>query len=313
MINLFIDSNIWLAFYRLSDEKVDTLNQLYEHVENGDIKLFMNDQVKNEIIRNRDSVINDTIKSFKDFKFNLQAPVFMKDSDLFSELKHNLKNASNLHKSILDDIISSIDDKNLNIDLIIKKFFDKGKMSVMEDDYFKKAKKRKSLGNPPGKENQNTCGDELNWEFLLSEVPDGKDLYFVTRDRDYASPRGSEKIHPFLEREWEEKKNSKIFFYTGLSSFFREKTPEIILENDEKTDFLIAELAYSCNFSQTHRIISEFPKNKSFNVDQIDRLRKAYQDNNQINWIGEDEDVKDFFRPILERHSSHENTDSKNE
>jgi hypothetical protein len=45
---------------------------------------------------------------------------------------------------------------------------------------------RMSLNNPPGK--KGSLGDRLNWEQLLSRMPNQADLHIVSKDGDFASP-----------------------------------------------------------------------------------------------------------------------------
>ena len=66
---------------------------------------------------------------------------------------------------------------------------------------------RSRLGNPPGK--NESVGDAVNWETLLSTVADGTALYLVSEDKDYRSPLSENVFNEFLLDEWQTKKKSQ--------------------------------------------------------------------------------------------------------
>ena len=56
MINLFLDSNIWLLLYSFSKDDISQFSKLKDLLAK-DVKIYIPEQVKNEIFRRRDSVI----------------------------------------------------------------------------------------------------------------------------------------------------------------------------------------------------------------------------------------------------------------
>lgn len=55
MINIFIDTNIYLSFYRLSSEDLDRLEELTVLIKDtSDVTLYTTSQLCDEFNRNRD-------------------------------------------------------------------------------------------------------------------------------------------------------------------------------------------------------------------------------------------------------------------
>jgi hypothetical protein len=54
------------------------------------------------------------------------------------------------------------------------------------DDELLRARKRKELGNPPGK-TADPLGDQLSWEQILTQCRDKRRLWIITNDKDYAT------------------------------------------------------------------------------------------------------------------------------
>jgi predicted nucleic acid-binding protein len=79
MINLFIDTNVFLSFYHLTSEDLEELKKLTPLIDNEEIKLFLPDQVRDEFFRNRGAKIADAMKKLKEAKFTLSFPLFAKD------------------------------------------------------------------------------------------------------------------------------------------------------------------------------------------------------------------------------------------
>jgi hypothetical protein len=57
MKHVFIDTNIFLFFFHVSKVDLDELEKLRVLIRPGEIKLWIPDQVRNEISRNRDSIV----------------------------------------------------------------------------------------------------------------------------------------------------------------------------------------------------------------------------------------------------------------
>jgi hypothetical protein len=100
-----------------------------------------------------------------------------------------------------------------------------------------KAITRHKLGNPPGK--GDSYGDSVIWESLLGEIPEGEDLDFVGADNHFKSKLDKNDFSPYLKKEWEEKKKSKIIIYEHLGEYTKDKIPEIktsdnIIEEETK-------------------------------------------------------------------------------
>ncbi len=71
-----------------------------------------------------------------------------------------------------------------------------------------------------------------------------------------------------------------------------------LLEYGER-DNLIEELRISPNFASTHQTISKLSQYQDFSKPQIQRIREAFIENNQVYWIATDADVKNFCLPII--------------
>jgi predicted nucleic acid-binding protein len=65
MINLFIDTNVFLSFYHLTNEDLEELKKLAALIDKNEIVLFLPDQVKKEFTRNRAGKISDAMRNYK--------------------------------------------------------------------------------------------------------------------------------------------------------------------------------------------------------------------------------------------------------
>ncbi len=294
MKNLFIDTNIWLSLYHFTSDDLGQFNKLKDYI-GSDIKLFIPQQVKDEIRRNRETKLKDALNSFE--INSIQYPVFCKEYEEYKSFNNDFKNLIRRHKDWKKKINEDIIKEKLPADIIIKEFLElNGTISC--EKYIDAAYNRYRIGNPPGKNNK--YGDAINWECLLAEVPEGEDLYFISADGDYMSQM-SDEFNPFLRKEWKERKASDIIFYKNLVAFLNNHVKDIHLKVEHEKQELIKKLSESGSFITTHGIIAMLNKHTDWTNAQIEELCAIAENNNQVRWILSDEDILDFYSNLLKK------------
>ena len=226
-MNLFLDSNVWLALYDSPHRDLEELEKLVRVVEKGRVTLFLPEQVFNEVRRNRDKKIANDIEELQaEILIEEVPPVFfnLPEYKSFAQTRRNYERA---RERLIARLVDDFEHGRLPADHLIDRLFAAGRRIAITAEILLHARDRYDLGNPPGKEA--SYGDAVNWECLLAEVPPGEDLHLVTRDRDFASRIDRSRLSPFLKEEWGEKKGGQIFFYTRLSAFCRDHLPEVRL------------------------------------------------------------------------------------
>ena len=181
-MQLFIDTNILLSFYSLNQEDLSELNKLIDAIKRQQITLLLTDQIIDEFNRNREQRIDGAIKSLRNQTFNPQFPQLCEDYPEVDTLRESLKHYEQAHATLINKILTDIKSKTLKADRIIQSLFSLGKKLTGNSTILDRARLRMAVGNPPGK--NNSLGDAINWECLLDETPAGKDLFFITGDKD---------------------------------------------------------------------------------------------------------------------------------
>lgn len=296
MKNVFIDSNIWLSLYHFSNDDLEQFGKLQELLGQG-VTLFLPQQVIEEVGRNRENKIKDALNKFEFPK--IQFPAFCKGYKNYENFRQSFVALQDQYKTWLQLIKDDIEKQTLVADKAIRNFFQNEKTTILEvnNELIEKAVNRYHIGNPPGKGNK--YGDAINWECLLKFVPDKEDLYFISADQDYLSVLNTDKMNAYLVKEWENKKQAKIFFYKNLISFLNENISEIKLQQETEKEELIKGLQNSPNFTTTHSIIKELSYYTDWENDQIIELCTAAVNNTQVFWILYDEDVYNFYKNLL--------------
>ena len=302
IILLSIDSNIFLSFYDFSNYDLEQLVKLVELIETGKIKLFLTQQIVNEIKRTRDGIVFRAYKKFVDSKIAFDMPIICQSYPEYKEIKSYQKKLEKVKADLSKKLWQDINSKKLKAEEMINKLI---KLSCIldSDQVLNEAEKRYLLGNPPGRK-KNTYGDEINWETFLKFIPTDNHFIFISDDEDFKNPLNENELNSFLIQEWEKEKRTKIIFYRSLTSFFKEYEIDIELRWEEEKDKLIKELMMSPNFSTTHEIINKLSKFINFSNKQVKDIGLAALANNQISWIAQDVDVKDFYESnVLSRTS----------
>ncbi|EGP5118038.1 PIN domain-containing protein [Enterococcus faecium] len=297
VMNVYIDSNIWLGLYHFWQDDLKEFEKLKNSTE---INLFLPQQTRDEVDRNRLAKINDARKKFEDGTIvntnslpNLYKE-FTEKTDKFNELSKEFNRFFNDWKK---DVSAAVQNRELRADVIINELFDKS-INYETEKFYEKAVYRMNIGNPPGK--NKSYGDAINWESLLDIIPEGENLYLITDDIDYYDDKKTETVNSFLSEEWKAKKSSDLYMFNSLSSFFGKHLTHIQLIEEERKDLLVSSLRNSLSFNETHSLVNDLKiYQNSFSDHQVEKLVEAAVLNSQISWILEDEDVNAFYRELL--------------
>lgn len=296
-MNIFIDTNVLLDFYRLSGGDLDELRRVAKLSENGKITLLLSEYLKDEFYRNREGVISHAINQFRKSRTELHLPNLVRvypDSEELKKVKDEFeKHMKSLTESLLEDIRKS----SLKADSVISEVFNSTESTDVSPEIIQRGITRSTLSQPPGK--KDSCGDSIHWEWLLEIVPDGQDLTIISGDGDFESNLQEGSISSYLQDEWNNKKGTHCTLYKSLSAFFNEYFPDIRLADEVDKECSIEKLDKSPNFATTHNAIKKLASHDDFSRDEILRLVSAYISNEQIHWILGDEDVHSFAMKLV--------------
>jgi hypothetical protein len=275
-LNLFIDTNVLLGFYRYSKDDLAKLNQLEDLiVKTKDIKLIVTSQQVDEFYRNRDKVIADVVK---ELSTSISIPQLFSGHSDYKLIRKQAEMIKTEVERVKNETLEDARKGNLKADAIISRLFKDA--TVVSAEIMRKAKSRAEVGNPPGK--AGSLGDAINWELLLSVVPADEDLHIVSRDGDYASALDKGQLNSFLEKEWDKSRLGSLHLYETLNSLFKTNFPHIKLMDEYIKDDLIRQLSQSGSFDGSRAIIEKLLKVGNFSEKQIAALYKAATTNDQV-------------------------------
>lgn len=296
-MNIFIDTNVLLDFYRLSGGDLDELRRVAKLSENGKITLLLSEYLKDEFYRNREGVISIAINQFSKSRTELYLPNLVRVYPDSEELKKVTDEFKKHMKSLTESLLEDIRKSSLKADSVISEVFNSTESTDVSSEIIQRGITRSTLSQPPGK--KDSCGDSIHWEWLLEIVPDGQDLTIISGDGDFESNLQKGSISSYLQDEWNKKKGSHCTLYKSLSAFFNKFFPDIWLADEVDKECSIEKLDKSQNFLTTHNAIKKLASHDDFSRDEILRLVSAYISNKQIHWILGDEDVYSFAMKLV--------------
>ncbi|MBO5442275.1 MAG: DUF4935 domain-containing protein [Alphaproteobacteria bacterium] len=300
MLNVFIDTNIFLDFYSLSEKDIEELHKLIKLINDEEIQLILSQNVLDEFYKNRIKKIYATTSNLE--KSNqIPLPTLLKQYKTECEEFRNAQSELKKRYTILKNkLVEDVKLEQLSADRIIKEIFKISKVVPVDWKISRIAQQRFLRRLPPRKnDNNDSMGDAINWETLKCSINENEDLHIISGDGDFwDSIEGQNDIAKyFLAKEWKDEKNGTLYIYAGIKDFFDKKfaSYNFIVDN-EKTQY-IEYLIKSGSFERTHGAISLLSKYNplDFTLHEVSLILKAYRDNDQISWICQDGDVKDFF------------------
>ncbi|MEC6001653.1 PIN domain-containing protein [Acinetobacter pittii] len=300
MHHIFIDTNIFLDFYRESHQEnaPQKLNEILQKIQNSpnNYKIYLTDNLKDEFYRNRAKVLKDEYDSLNN-KLKLTGlgiPTVIRTLELYTPFQESLNNLERAKQAMLNDFLEKSKNKGFEQDRFMEAFFNLNEIYKFNQDEKVKARDRYDFGYPPGK--NKTYGDALNWLHLLDAVPENQSLYLVTRDNDFKNPLDPKELHPFLKQEWQDLQKGELYLIDSLNILFH--TLDETDQEIEKSYIseLIDALVLSGSFQNTHNIVAELTEYiDKFDVEQLTKIYRGFYSNPQFNWISTDTDIKVFL------------------
>jgi len=295
--HVYADANIFLDFYRFSDDDLEQLEKLAGHIDGDQITLYLPDLTAEEYFRNRDKVILEQLAQLSSAKLQIGIPVFIRDGEAAKEFLEALKVANDKKKQLISKAQHNAAQRDFRADKLISEIFSKASRIETTEQLIERARLRLQLGNPPGK--ANALGDRVNWEALLAAVPNDVDLYLITRDGDYISQFDTSSPNMFLIQEWRKTKDGNVNLFSGIRTFAKIIDETIEFKNDPQKTEAISELAESFNFASTHAVIAKLNQwQGNFLDEEKQQLLQIAMSNSQVGGIMSDNDVHEFYTQL---------------
>ncbi|AFQ44902.1 PIN domain-containing protein [Desulfosporosinus meridiei] len=203
MAKIFIDTNIYLDFYRSNNDKLKLFEDLIEYYG----YLIFPTQVYDEFRRNRITEINNVISNIKKFKINYSTSI-IRCMESFEEFEIARRKFYQEVDKIIQSLEGMVADSTKDpVAQSVKTIYDAQAVQKVEydDNIIQKADRRHLLGNPPGT-NKTTICDELIWEALLAHI--NEDIVIVSRDSTYRNS------FDYLNEEYKNVKGGKCIHLT---------------------------------------------------------------------------------------------------
>ena len=188
---LFIDTNIFLDFYRVRN---DAGISLLSRIDKLHASIITTCQVEMEFKKNRQRVINESVAGLKAPEITLATPAFLSGAKTVTKLKARIKDVQKRVKRLQERTLATLQNPKTH-DLIYQAtqrlFTDPATLNLRRDSkeypqVWRKALRRFLEGRPPRKAGDTSAGDAINWEWIVLCIERAeRDVIVVSRDADY--------------------------------------------------------------------------------------------------------------------------------
>lgn len=219
-MNVYIDSNIYLDYFRASSERLSSLSELEKLLSRGRVTLLLPEQTIQEYNRNKSKIVEEFREALikqSELVAHLAFPE-VRHWDEAKKIKKAIDQAKSAYKKLIEKYDKETEKEQTTSEILIGKIFDLGKKIIEDNKVLDKAYLRYLKGNPPRKKD-NSLGDAIIWESIL-EKSLKDDLTIITRDNDFVEDQKRKKVlKNFLRKEWSEKTQKQITLFTSLGQF----------------------------------------------------------------------------------------------
>jgi hypothetical protein len=186
---LFIDANQYLDLYRMVSGR-----RLLAALEEQKDYIFVTSQVVSEVSRNKVKVAASFLaEATKKIDLSAMAPdhMFTTMDDSAQQLgrrlhglREEVAKARDAFRKLTQDLLEQVSQSKDDVSKALAVIFSKAAVPNAEE--LRRAKDRKVLGNPPGK-NNDPLGDQVSWEQILTKCKNKPSVWIITKDTDYAT------------------------------------------------------------------------------------------------------------------------------
>jgi predicted nucleic acid-binding protein len=256
---LFIDTNIYLDFYRIRNEVKASFLENLEAIKDS---LIVTDQVEMEFKKNRQSAILDGMKELKP-PSKINVPGVLKNDKSATALGNDQKKINDRIKKLKDRLDNVLENpvRYDKVYQVLQRIFSK-KQDIdlyrnhkIRYEVRELAQKRFMLGYPPRKKNDTSIGDAINWEWLLYVAEEkNADLWIVSRDGDFGTTQDNKGfLNDWLKQEFRQRinKQRKIILCPTLSLALREFEITVTPEEEKEEERVIETEALSISIRDT--------------------------------------------------------------
>jgi predicted nucleic acid-binding protein len=222
---LFVDTNIWLDFYRVKNEAALSL---LEHAEAVSDRLIVTFQVESEFKKNRQAVIADSLKELKQLP-QIGRPGIFSDAKAVKMVNKGVSDANKRIAGLRTRLMKALDNPALH-DPVYKAcqriFHKQDHLTLTRENKLRYVIRRKAFrrfihGCPPRKRDDTSLGDAFNWEWMIHCANENNaELVIVSRDQDYGQEIEKKVyVNDHLRQEFSERvsKKKKLLLYNKLS------------------------------------------------------------------------------------------------
>ncbi len=244
---LFVDTNIWLDFYRA---RTDAGLSLLEHLEKVSDRLIVSYQLEMEYKRNRQAAILEGMQELKP-PTHISRPGLFSDAKAVKAMQANLKAASDRVQTLKSKLKSALENP-AQYDPVYQacqRIFHSDRALVLKrDNKFRNVIRRRAFkrflhGCPPRKRNDTSIGDAFNWEWMIEcALRNNGELVIVSRDADYGILVDDKAyVNDHLKQEFAERVSlkRKILLYTKLSEALKHFQIPVTKAEEEEEERII--------------------------------------------------------------------------
>ncbi len=229
---IFIDTNILLDFYRMPQGSVTA--KLLEHIDKHHERIITSDQVQMEFKKNRQKVILDSLKQFKEPDWAAtKVPAFLVEAQATKKLKDcksGLKSSIAKLTKRINRVLEAPEIYDPVYKVLQRLFKNNSELNLNRAKKIRYklrhlSRKRFNLGYPPRKDSDLSFGDAINWEWIIYCAEQHMaDVVVVSRDTDYGINRdGKGIVNDWLDDEFKSRvsKKRKLILTGRLSEAFK--------------------------------------------------------------------------------------------
>jgi polyhydroxyalkanoate synthesis regulator phasin len=251
---IFIDTCIFLDFYQAKGREGELA--ILTLIDNNQDRIITGEQVEMEYKKNRQRVILKECESFKTPQWStLGVPAFLRKSQASQMIDNYRKEITKQAERIVHELKTVMKEpaKSDPVYQCLQRLFNmdspynlarKDECERLRNQIHALARKRYVLGYPPRKPQDTSCGDGVNWEWLIHcAAESSRNVIIVSRDGDYGTTVDRQSyINDWLLLEFKERvsRDRTVALADRLTDAFKMATVAVTQDQVKEEENIVA-------------------------------------------------------------------------
>jgi predicted nucleic acid-binding protein len=152
VLHVFIDTNVYLDFFRFGQDTLDALRKLATAIRDGHVKLWTTEQVRDELRRSREGRVDESLRALDELRPTSRMPSIARNLPDYQALDQARSAFDRELSDARQQLVVQFNEGELAADLVLEELLDLADTIAVTDEIVEAARAARGPRQPTGEE-----------------------------------------------------------------------------------------------------------------------------------------------------------------